>query len=1118
MHHYRPYTTLFIVLALIISYPVIAQFNNNWIAFSKEYLKIGVKEEGIYQLTKTQLEEAGFSIQEYDFSKLQMFHRGKEVLINISDDYTISFYGVPNDGASDSLLYRPTTARLNKHYSFFSDESFYYLTVGQSSSIQRAERLKPPIDQNINPELWHWASTVITFPEEHTHFLGGVELPSIMQSYFSNEETIASKPKVGTSLFSQSFSLNNPYIDLFVSPKLEVMINGRKKGSNSVKLTVGDQKRLINTFNINGFRGVKYYSDKFTTADISTNNKFNISLQSTITDGRYSIAYIHLQYPQKFIVNQDSQTKFVLNNSDSVIRRLQFDLSDNTNYSLWDISNPYSVKIIETAKINGQVNAMVPSSSTNKTPKLILSNKYLQPSSAKTVNLRKITPEDFNYLIITNSTLLPAAEKYAQYRSTPQGGNYKTLVTDISEIYDQFNFGEPSPVAIRAFVDYIVSDKNWNKYLLLIGHTTTVPLRYAKGLKGVADDNIDFSEYWQIPSIGYPGSDLLLVDGLGEDRKENIPGIPVGRIPALFQDQVLSYLDKVKEYESNSHDVLWKKHILHMNGGKTTSELNSLKSVLQNLEPIVKNSYVGGSVEALSKQTLNPVDKADISSQVNNGIGMITYFGHGSATTTDFNMGYASVIENNYQNKGKYPFMYFNGCGVGNIFSGRYESSIGTFWQLALSTDWVFSPQKGAIAVLANSYDSYLSTSSRYLNNLYNILYNNHEELSIGQIQKKIAVKITGESLSEYDIANLHQSVLQGDPALKLLISPYPDYTIERASDLFLHAVSENKTIGSDPSLRLGIGLTNSGANTNEGALPINVSITYQNGEVVDSTFNYHNITYKDTVYIPISNSMPIQNIKVEIDPYNDIVELNENNNIRNFNIDWDIAKDQTFYSSEEFEDKLPPQLEVLIDQHLIKNRESVSSSPEFQITIQDNLNLDSDINLLEVSYKSCSSCNYESVKFDQIEHSILNLESQKIRITFNLNNLNAGVYELFVQAKDMAGNSAQPYSISFTVPDIDNAILSVIASPNPASSYVSFETSLIHGPNESLKKLSSIEYELFDLNGNSVIKYLDKNPKTLNNKWYWESSVAGMYFYTITCLLSDQQIYTYRGKIIIQK
>src|SRR5690606_9616895 len=116
---------------------------------------------------------------------------------------------------------------------------------------------------------------------------------------------------------------------------------------------------------------------------------------------------------------------------------------------------------------------------------------------------------------------------------------------------------------------------------------------------------------------------------------------------------------------------------------------------------------------------------------------------------------------NNYRNQNKYLFMYFNGCGVGNIFSGRYSTNLSQIDRVALSTDWLFSDDKGAIAILANSWDSYISTSGQYLKSLYPLLFNNTENLTIGEIQLKATTQIVNNNPSEYEIANLHQTVLQ---------------------------------------------------------------------------------------------------------------------------------------------------------------------------------------------------------------------------------------------------------------------------------------------------------------------------------------------------------------------
>src|SRR5690606_7633750 len=206
-----------------------------------------------------------------------------------------------------------------------------------------------------------------------------------------------------------------------------------------------------------------------------------------------------------------------------------------------------------------------------------------------------------------------------------------------------------------------VSDKNWKKHLVLIGHSISLPLRIQRELVGVYDGNKEYENMDQIPTIGYPGSDLLLVDGLNENKTENLPEIHVRRIYETDKSQEIAYLQKVKEYENvNSQNASWQKNILHISGGKSTSEIQSLRNSLNDLEPIAKNGIVGANPIPLVKKTLLPVEKLDISKLVNDGVGMLTYFGHGSATSTDYDFGYASAVQNNFRNANKYLFMYFN--------------------------------------------------------------------------------------------------------------------------------------------------------------------------------------------------------------------------------------------------------------------------------------------------------------------------------------------------------------------------------------------------------------------------------------------------------------------------
>src|SRR5690606_34023757 len=125
-------------------------------------------------------------------------------------------------------------------------------------------------------------------------------------------------------------------------------------------------------------------------------------------------------------------------------------------------------------------------------------------------------------------------------------------------------------------------------YLLLFGPGVS----YARALR---KEMID-----EVPTFGDPGSDNLLVAGLAGVLPD-LQAIPVGRIKAFSDNEVLTYLKKVKDYESEKNDISWRKKFLHMSGGHSTSEINTLEGILTALEPFVKNGPLGGEVKKVVK-------------------------------------------------------------------------------------------------------------------------------------------------------------------------------------------------------------------------------------------------------------------------------------------------------------------------------------------------------------------------------------------------------------------------------------------------------------------------------------------------------------------------------------
>src|SRR5690606_14036527 len=201
--------------------------------------------------------------------------------------------------------------------------------------------------------------------------------------------------------------------------------------------------------------------------------------------------------------------------------------------------------------------------------KLFLTNVVRPTTGIKRVNFRNINAAQHDYIVISHPLLMkPSGEysdvvrAYAGYRASEEGGSYDTLVVDIHQLYDQFNYGEISPLAIHRFMKYMV-DNGSPKYLFIIGKGLDWSLNYHRNPNAPA-----FSVYKDlVPSAGKPASDMYYTVGLGSSLHE--PAVPTGRISATNPAQVAAYLNKVKEMEALPFNDLWRKRIIHLSGGLT---------------------------------------------------------------------------------------------------------------------------------------------------------------------------------------------------------------------------------------------------------------------------------------------------------------------------------------------------------------------------------------------------------------------------------------------------------------------------------------------------------------------------------------------------------------------
>lgn len=1080
-----------------------APYANSWIDYSKPYVKIGIQKKGLHRVPFSSLPK-GFPTGSPE--NFQLWRRGKKVSIISTANQEILFYAVPNDGGSDSLLYRPMSARMNPYFSMYSDEGAYFLTVGNGLG-SRAKVIDQPVDEKVPAITCHSEVVTTVFRQDYSLGTRSSIKPDLINSYFelggSRTGEVCKEGSELTFHFKLSGFVSGPQ-----KPNIRLLLHGRSNNDRKIELYIGKNKnalRLVKALDNSGFAGIGHtFEIGPEDTDDGKNGLLLIKSVSGERFERFSLAYYSIEYPQSPKIGEQPEKELRLAPTQEEWSRISLK-GESSKLLFFDISDAYNPVILKKAAEN----LMVPRQPGAQQVLLATSEtSTVAATKIKKVAFKPYTPGATNYIIITIEELGKGATEYAGYRASAAGGGFKPLVADIQDIYNQFNYGEPSPVAIKKFIAYMLSDGNEDKYLFLIGKSITQNEKMVRELPG------------EVPAIGFPGSDALLVEGIA-GAPADLPAIPVGRLSAVNNQNITDYLQKVKSYENSpSGDLGWRKKVLHLSGGKTTGEIVQLRDHLHALEPMVLKGVVGGIVKAYVKQQpIEEVESVDIAKDVNEGVGMITFFGHGSTYHSDPDIGYARDAARGYHNLNKYPVMYFNGCGVGNVFSNRFNPNPANPKagdRITLSLDWLVAPDRGAIAIIANSYESFVSPGITYLHSLYHHMFENPATaiLPVGKILLAVGDDILSKHRDKFNIAYVHQSLLQGDPALRLVMAAEPDYMIGRDEGITLLSESGNKTIGESDSLKVSIAISNSGRYVKGQLVPVEVTLTGKN-ETFTKTIQAEAFPAEKVLQTSFYNKKDIKSIKVQIDPHEILKEVSRDNNVSELHIDWDFVKNISLFSSKAVKDNVPPLLSVKVDDRPLKQGESVWPEPEISITLSDDRPLARDTTLVDIFMKSCTTdvCDFERVNYKDNKMAV-NASGRELKLGFPTH-FGPGVYEILVTAKDLAGNAAvQPYRMHFEIGKPDEMRHSLIVSPNPATSYLRFELKAWKS-----MPVKSVRYLIYDQRGvelsSKTIIVADGSPTA---EWYWERGKVGAGVYTYKVFLVGEQgeiLETKTGRVV---
>jgi len=745
-------------------------YGNEWIRYDRPYFKIAAAEDGLLRIPYETLTTQGIPAD----ATFRLYALGREVPLYLSNpsgtlaagDY-LEFFGKKNRAELDRHLYKnPDTELFNPEFSLITDTAFYFLTWDIAAPQTPLRYQNAPNDLNNLPvkEAWFWHEEKLvgaaalqkqTFSQglAESAFLAGEGFGSAS----ANTHTVSIQPK---------YFVPNAGVDARYDLRLFAGNN-----THNLKITINGTEVYTNAFN--GFRLVAPVIAK-PAANLAATEQIVINGAAS-TDDRYSYSVVSLRYPRAF--NFDNKTAFVFeiqgNGAEQYLEIENFN-AGTSDPVLYDMSN--RLRLVGNAE-NGIMKFKLPAAS--GTRNLVLINAvsgYRTITTLRPVTFTNYSAADAQFIIISNARLFNDGQggdlvaEYAEYRSSSVGGDYRTVVADIAQLYDQFAYGVPRhPLSIRNFVHF--AKKTWSdpRYVLLIGKGREyAAVRSAGALASAGNSS------FLIPTFGVPGSDNLLV----ASNYSMVPALPVGRIPVETPAEIRLYLDKVRAHEAPlgqtpAEDRLWRKQVIHLGGGGSVAEQTDIRNKLNNLKTALENSDYGASVSSFFKTSPDPIQYSQseaISNRINAGASIVTFFGHSSSGGFDFSIDNPAV----YQNQNRYPLIISLGCLSGAIhLPGK-----------SVGESFIFQENKGALAFIASVGLGAVSSLYAVTNQFYAEIGHETYGKGIGD-----ALQRTLQSFDNtggiFTRALVQQYTLNGDPALVLSPSEKPDFFVNSDSPKF---------------------------------------------------------------------------------------------------------------------------------------------------------------------------------------------------------------------------------------------------------------------------------------------------------------------------------------------
>ena len=337
-------------------------------------------------------------------------------------------------------------------------------------------------------------------------------------------------------------------------------------------------------------------------------------------------------------------------------------------------------------------------------------------------------------VIITRRDFFSALESLKAVR---QRQGYRVALVDIDDLYDEFNFGNKSPQAIKDFLAFATTD--WKlppRFVLLAADASYDPKDYlGLGDNDLVPTALVDTEYLETASD----------ESLADFDNDGVAELAIGRLPARTAIEASKMAARIVAYENSRPS----QEVLLVSDENDAYVFEDASSRLMRLLP------TNLKVSRIDRGRATPAGaKSNLLEAINRGQKIVNYVGHGSLDSWSGSL-LTGADAHALTNSRQLPMFVMMTCLNGS-FQNAGMDSLG---------EALMKAEGGAVAVWASTGMTVPIDQWTMNEEMYRLLFGGSglpgQQLTIGEAAKRAKAKITDSDIRR-------TWVLLGDPAMKL--------------------------------------------------------------------------------------------------------------------------------------------------------------------------------------------------------------------------------------------------------------------------------------------------------------------------------------------------------------